>query len=362
MMTSDRFDAVVVGAGVVGLAVARELALSGRDVVVIEANQRIGEETSARNSEVIHAGIYYAVNSNKARLCVEGKRLLYDYCERNGVAHKNCGKLIVATEPAQFDTLQNYQAAAQRNGAGQLRWVERDELQDMEPAVDALAAVFSPTTGIIDSHQYMLSLQGELESLGGMIAYGTRVQSCHPEAEGIRIESSQGDFHCQSLINSAGLGAPELSQTIDPRSPAARYAIGHYYSYAATPFNRLVYPVAQAGGLGVHVTLDLAGQTRFGPDVRWIDAIDYRFDDSRRAEFIEAIRRYYPELDETRLQPGYTGIRPKLALPNSAPEDFMIRTQKDHGIAGLVNLLGIESPGLTASLALAREVVGGLRS
>ena len=230
MTTSDRFDAVVVGAGVVGLAVARELALEGRDVVVIEANERIGEETSARNSEVIHAGIYYAANSNKARLCVTGKQLLYDYCERNGVAHKNCGKLIVATEPAQFDTLKNYQAAALRNGAGQLRWVEQDELQELEPAVDALAAVFSPTTGIIDSHQYMLSLQGELESLGGMIAYNTRVQSCRAETDGISIQSTQGAFHCRSLINCAGLWAPELSHTIDPQAPGARFAIGHYYS------------------------------------------------------------------------------------------------------------------------------------
>ena len=356
------FDAVVVGAGVVGLAVARELAISGRDVVVIEANERIGEETSARNSEVIHAGIYYPENSNKARLCVQGKELLYDYCQRNGVGHKRCGKLIVATQPTQYDTLRAYQQAAQRNGAGELRWVEQAELRELEPAVDALAAIYSPTTGIIDSHHYMLSLRGELEAHGGMIAFGTSVQALVVRNDGIEIQSTQGDFLCQTLINSAGLGAPELAATADSAAPAARYAIGHYYSYAASPFNRLVYPVAQEGGLGVHVTLDLAGQTRFGPDIRWVDGVNYDFDDSRRGEFVEAIRCYYPGLDEARLQPGYTGIRPKLVLATGATDDFVIRTAKDHGIRGLVNLLGIESPGLTASLAIARVVVGGLAS
>jgi len=366
MAAAELFDAVVIGAGAVGLAVARELSISGRDVVVIESNERIGEETSARNSEVIHAGIYYAENSNKARLCVQGKEMLYDYCRRNEVAHKNCGKLIVATQHAQFDTLRAYQQAAQRNGAGELRWVEQAELRELEPAVDALAAVYSPTTGIIDSHHYMLSLQGELEAHGGMIAFGTSVHGLAARSDGIEIRSSQGDFLCQTLVNSAGLGAPDLAATVDSAAPCARYAIGHYYSYAASPFNRLVYPVAQEGGLGVHVTLDLAGQTRFGPDVRWVDGVNYDFDDSRRDEFVEAIRCYYPALDEARLQPGYTGIRPKLAsapgAASSTVQDFVIRTHKDHGVSGLVNLLGIESPGLTASLAIAQTVVGGLAS
>ena len=362
MTTTDRFDAVVIGAGVVGLAVARELALAGRDVVVVEANKRIGEETSARNSEVIHAGIYYPHNSLKARLCVQGKQLLYDYCQHNEIGHKNCGKLIVATHSAQFDVLRAYQAAAHRNGAGELRWVEQAELRELEPAVDALAAVYSPTTGIVDSHHYMLALQGELEAHGGMIAFGNPVQALAVRGDGIHITSAQGEFECRTLVNCAGLGAPDLGALIDPGTPAGRYAIGHYYSYAASPFQRLVYPVAQEGGLGVHVTLDLAGQTRFGPDVRWIDEVDYHFDDTRRGEFVEAIKCYYPGLDESRLQPGYTGIRPKLVWPDGVLEDFVIRTPRDHGIPGFVNLLGIESPGLTASLAIAQAVVGSIAS
>jgi len=348
---------VVVGAGVVGLAIAQRLASTGREVLVLERNTLIGAETSARNSEVIHAGIYYATGSRKAQLCVRGKELLYAHCKAHNVPHDNCGKLIVATSPSQFATLRDYQARARANGAGELRWVEQDELQELEPAVSALAAVFSPTTGIIDSHQYMLSLQGELERYGGMIAFATEVRSVRTQpGQGLRLSTTQGEINCQWLINSAGLWAPELAQELDTDAPTGRYAIGHYYSYAAAPFNRLVYPVAEAGGLGVHVTLDLAGQARFGPDVRWIDGVDYEFDDSRRAEFIAAIQHYFPALDTSKLQPGYTGIRPKLALPDGVPDDFVIRGPQTHGVAGLVNLLGIESPGLTASLAIAELV------
>lgn len=350
-------EVVVVGAGVVGLAVAQALARSGREVVVLERNLLIGAETSSRNSEVIHAGIYYGSGTEKAALCVRGKELLYAHCEAHAVPHKNCGKLIVATSEDQYEILRNYQAQSVRNGAGELRWVEQSELAELEPAVEALAAVYSPTTGIIDSHQYMLSLQGLLESHGGMIAFDTEVNEVkQSDKQRLELATNQGAIGCRWLINSAGLWAPDLAQPLDSAAPDARYAIGHYYSYAAAPFNRLVYPVAAAGGLGVHVTLDLAGQARFGPDIRWLDGVDYEFDDSRRDEFVAAIRHYFPTLDESRLQPGYTGIRPKLALAEGQADDFVIRGPTAHGVPGLVNLLGIESPGLTASLAIAERV------
>lgn len=358
-MSSMVSEVVVVGAGVVGLAVAQQLARAGREVLVLERNTLIGAETSSRNSEVIHAGIYYPPGSVKAELCVRGKELLYEHCALHSVPHKNCGKLIVATTPEQFATLKTYQSQSQTNGAGVLRWVEEAELRELEPAVSALAAVHSPTTGIIDSHQYMLSLQGLLESHGGMIAFDTAVEGIAPGgSERLTLTTNQGQIDCQWLINSAGLWAPDLAADIDSGAPAARYAIGHYYSYAAAPFNQLVYPVAEAGGLGVHVTLDLSGQARFGPDVRWLEHIDYEFDDSRRAEFVAAIRRYFPDLDESRLQPGYTGIRPKLELAEGAADDFVIRGPEQHGVPGLINLLGIESPGLTASLAIAERTAG----
>ena len=356
-MSDMHADTVVIGAGVVGLAVAQVLAQLGREVLVLERNLQIGAETSSRNSEVIHAGIYYPAGSNKARLCVRGKALLYEHCRAHGVPHRRCGKLIVATNPEQLNTLHQYTSAARANRAGLLRWVERDELSELEPAVTALAGVLSPTTGIIDSHQYMLSLQGLLEASGGVIAFDTAVSHLQAEATGVCVHSQQGSIHCQTLINSAGLEAPGLAATIDANTPTARYAIGHYYSYAAAPFKHLIYPVAQAGGLGIHVTFDLAGQTRFGPDVRWLERVDYSFDDTAREAFVTAIRRYYPDLDATRLQPGYTGIRPKLARPPGAAEDFVLRGPADHGVAGLINLLGIESPGLTASLAIAEWVV-----
>lgn len=358
-MSAMDTEIVVVGAGVVGLAVAQTLARAGHEVLVLERNLLIGAETSSRNSEVIHAGIYYPTGSLKAAMCVRGKVLLYEHCQEHAVPFKNCGKLIVATAEEQFETLKGYQTQAEANGAGGLRWVERNELLELEPEVRALAALHSPTTGIVDSHQYMLSLQGLLESHGGMIAFDAEVQTlkrCTENPQTLRLETSQGEVRCRWLINSAGLWAPTLGQALDETAPLARYAIGHYYSYSAQPFKQLVYPVAEAGGLGVHVTIDLAGQARFGPDVRWRDEIDYEFDDSLRQDFIQAIRRYFPGLDESRLQPGYTGIRPKLVLGAGQREDFVIRTAKNHGVEGFINLLGIESPGLTGSLAIAEYV------
>jgi L-2-hydroxyglutarate oxidase LhgO len=350
-------DVVVIGAGVVGLACARELALRGREVVVLERHARIGSETSSRNSEVIHAGIYYPSGSRKARLCVEGKALLYRYCEANGVPHRRCGKLIVATDPSQLEVLRDYQVQALRNGAGPLDWLDGAEVEALEPAVRAIAGILSPSTGIIDAHAYMLSLQGGLEAAGGLVVCNTEVGTLARSGTGIRLVTGDLELNARWVVNSAGLSAPALAAQLIPDAPRGRLARGRYYGYlGAAPFSRLVYPVAEPGGLGVHVTLDLAGQIRFGPDVEWIEEIDYRFDDARRAQFCAAIARYFPAVDIDRLTPGYTGIRPKISGPAEPAADFRIDGPRDHGVEGLVNLLGIESPGLTASLAIAREV------
>jgi L-2-hydroxyglutarate oxidase LhgO len=350
-------DVVVIGAGVVGLACARELAQRGRDVVVLERHPHIGSETSSRNSEVIHAGIYYPPGSRKARLCVAGKALLYAYCESAGVEFRRCGKLIVATEDAHLAILRDYQATARRNGAGELAWLAQHEVEALEPAVCAIAGVLSPTTGIIDSHGYMLALQADLEAAGGVVACGTTVRALARHPDGLNVATDDVELTARWVINSAGLAAPAVASWLVDDAPRAWFARGRYYGYSGrAPFSRLVYPVAEAGGLGVHVTLDLAGQIRFGPDVEWIDDVDYAFDDGRRADFHAAIARYFPAVQLDRLTPGYTGIRPKISGPRDPAADFRIDGPSDHGVAGLVNLLGIESPGLTASLAIAREV------
>ncbi len=358
---SERIDCVVIGAGVVGLACARALARAGRDVLVLERHGQIGTETSSRNSEVIHAGIYYDTGSLKAHLCVRGKTLLYQYCEAYGVEFRRCGKLIVATDETQFETLRGYQARAIANGVGELRWVSAAEVAELEPAVSCVGAVMSETTGIIDSHAYMESLVGDLEAHGGMIAFHTDVLSGRAERRRIRLQTQQFELDAAFVVNCAGLAAPDLARRIAQHPPAllpnAHYAKGQYYTLSGrSPFQRLVYPVAEPGGLGVHVTLDLAGQARFGPDVVWIDGIDYTFDERNRSRFITAIRRYYPSLDEKRLQAGYTGIRPKISAASEPAADFRLLDMKNHGIPGLIHLLGIESPGLTASLALADAV------
>lgn len=354
---ADRLDCLVVGAGAVGLAVARELALKGREVVVAERAEVIGGESSSRNSEVIHAGIYYPRGSLKARLCVAGKALLYDYCAAHQVPHHRCGKIIVATSEGQLETLRGYCESALANGAGALEWLDRKAVHALEPEVAALAGVHSPSTGIIDSHGFMLSLLGELERLGGALALNAEVTRVEPGGNRLRVVAEGYELDAGWVVNSAGLEAPNVARMLTPDAPAAYYARGRYYAYSgASPFRRLVYPVAEPGGLGVHVTLDLGGQARFGPDVCWIDRIDYGFDDSQREAFIEAIRRYYPALDESRLHPGYTGIRPKINPPGAPAADFRIDGPAEHGVPGLVNLLGIESPGLTASLAIAQAV------
>jgi L-2-hydroxyglutarate oxidase LhgO len=355
---------VVVGAGVVGLAVARALALSGREVLVLEAESSFGQGISSRNSEVIHSGIYYAPGSLKARLCVAGREQLYTYCAERGIPHRQLGKLIVATSEADVATLERYRALARDNGAGELRWVPPAEVREMEPAVICVRAIHAPRTGIVDSHALMLALLGDLEANGGQVAYRSPLLSATATAGGFELRvggDEPATLACAELVNCAGLAAPDVARTIEPLRhqdlPQARYAKGHYYSLTGTaPFRRLVYPVAEAAGLGVHVTLDLGGRAKFGPDVQWIDAVDYAFDDTRRARFAAAIRRYWPAVDEARLQPDYTGIRPKISGPGEAAADFRIDGPDAHGIAGLVNLMGIESPGLTAALAIGERV------
>lgn len=369
---TDTIDCVVIGAGVVGLAVARACAQRGWETVLVEAENAIGTGTSSRNSEVIHAGIYYPQGSLKARLCVEGKRKLYAYCEEKGVAYRRCGKLIVATGETQLDKLRAIRGAASANGVDDLMWLTREEALAKEPALHCVAALESPSTGIVDSHGLMLALQGDFEAAGGMLAFCSPVVGGSVNAtranQPIRLDIGGAEpmqLLAKRVVNSAGLSAQPIAQTIGGMRPEAippwRYAKGNYYSLAcAAPFSRLVYPVPEPGGLGVHLTLDLGGQARFGPDVEWIDTIDYTVDPRRAASFYAAIRAYWPALPDDALQPGYAGIRPKLAIP-AKDGDFMIQDAGEHGVNGLVNLYGIESPGLTASLAIADEVVERLQ-
>jgi L-2-hydroxyglutarate oxidase LhgO len=363
---SETVDCVVVGAGVVGLACARTLARAGHDVVVVERHDHFGGEISSRNSEVIHAGIYYPTGSLKARLCVQGKLMLYRFCEVYQVPFRRCGKIIVATSDGQRAVLRGYQQQALANGVGELQWLEREDVEQLEPQVRAVAGVWSETTGIIDSHAYMAALVGDLEANGGMVAYATEVLGAVPDAGGLRLRTTGGEIVARRVINAAGLDAPLLARRLSQRHacelPGAYFAKGHYYTYAGrSPFSHLVYPLAEAAGLGVHVTLDMAGQARFGPDVRWIETPDYTFDDRHRRAFAQAIRDYFPDLDETRLQAGYTGIRPKISGPGMPAADFRVLGPAEHGVPGLVHLLGIESPGLTASLAIGALVEQAVR-
>ena len=354
---AERCDVVVIGAGVVGLAVARSLARAGRDVLVLERHDVIGSETSSRNSEVIHAGLYYPTGSLKAQLCVRGKALLYKHCAEYGVPHRRIGKIVVATSKAQFAVLESYQRQARINGAGELPWLDRAEVLALEPEVDALAGVYSESTGIIDSHAYMLSLVGDLEAAGGTVAVHAEATALQRWAGGVRVRCGDFALDAALVVNAAGLSAPAMAARLGG-AHRGYYAKGHYYTLSGqSPFSRLVYPIADAGGLGVHVTLDLGGQARFGPDVVWQKDEDYAFDERGFERFVAAIRRYYPGLDESRLHPGYTGIRPKLAPAGSGAADFLIEGPAETGVSGFFNLLGIESPGLTASLAIAERVL-----
>ncbi|MBD0270334.1 MAG: NAD(P)/FAD-dependent oxidoreductase [Acetobacteraceae bacterium] len=360
----DEFDCVVVGAGVVGLAAARALALEGREVLVLEAAEAIGTETSSRNSEVIHAGIYYPAGSLMARACVEGKHMLYEYCRERGVPHANCGKLIVATNEEEAGKLDAIKGRAAANGVPDLRFLTREEALEMEPALSCTAALLSPSTGIIDSHAYMLSLQGDAENAGAVFAFRAPVTAGRVGPDGIEIEvggAEPMELRCRTLVNSAGLYAPRLARALrgmpEEAVPGAWYAKGNYFNLTGrNPFSRLIYPVPVPGGLGTHLTIDLGGQARFGPDVEWVESIAYDVDPRRSEGFYAAIRRYWPGLPDGALAPGYSGIRPK-TVPQGAPaQDFAVQGPDRHGIPGLINLFGIESPGLTASLALGRLV------
>lgn len=361
---TDQVDCVVVGAGVVGLAVARALALSGREVVVLEAAHAIGTGTSSRNSEVIHAGIYYPEGSLKARLCVRGKALLYAYCQAHGVQVQRCGKLIVATSPEQVAQLTTIRDKARRNGVTDLVWLTQHEAQALEPALQCHAALLSPSTGIVDSHGLMLALQGDLESAGGAVALLSALARAEVRQDGITLHTQDGSaLHTSLLVNAAGLHAPQVAACIQglqaQHIPTAYYAKGNYFTLAGrAPFRHLIYPVPEAAGLGVHLTLDLGGQAKFGPDVQWVShADDLQVEPQRGAGFYDAVRKYWPGLQDDALLPGYAGIRPKISGPDEVAADFCIQTAQQHGVPGLVNLFGMESPGLTSCLAIAEHVV-----
>ena len=360
----EKVECVVVGAGVIGLAIGRALAQAGREVLVLEAEKSIGIHASSRNSEVIHAGIYYPPGSFKARFCVEGKSLLYRYCEDRGIPCKRVGKMIVATSAAQIGALHQYLKNASTNGVDDLAWLDTAAISDYEPAVRGLAALYSPSTGIIDSHVYLQALQGELETAGGSVVCDTPVTRIGQSGGGFFIETGNEvrySIASKYVVNATGLGAQQLAahttgieETIIPPQQLVR---GQYYSLSGpSPFSHLVYPVARSDSLGIHVTLDLAGQARFGPDAKAVDTLDYQFDESRLGLFAASITDYYPALDTNRLQPGYTGIRAALANPGPENGDFIIQGPRDHGVTGLVQLFGFESPGLTASLAIANYV------
>jgi L-2-hydroxyglutarate oxidase LhgO len=359
----EKLDAVVIGAGVVGLAVARALAMAGREVVILEAEDAIGTHTSSRNSEVIHAGIYYTRNSLKARSCVAGKELLYEYCVAHGVPHQRCGKLIVATSETQNEELLSIQQKAHANGVTDVVWMSREQARALEPELACVAALYSPSTGIIDSHALMLAYLGDAEEHGAMLGLKSELTSAEAVSDGFILHVAGAEpIKTRVLVNSAGLRAPSVARLIEgyekDKAPAEYYAKGNYYSLARrSPFSRLVYPVPEPGGLGVHVTLDLAGQARFGPDVEWVESITYDVHPKRAERFYAAIRRYWPGLPEGALVPGYAGIRPKTAGPGEPAADFLVQGPRAHGVPGLVNLFGIESPGLTSSLALAGVVL-----
>jgi L-2-hydroxyglutarate oxidase LhgO len=360
----ETVDCVVVGAGVIGLAIARAFARAGRETIVIDAAEAIGTGTSSRNSEVIHAGIYYPTGLMKPRLCVDGKAKLYAFCRDYDVAHRRCGKLIVAATEAESAKLAALKAQGEANGVMDLRWLTGAEVRALEPELVAERALLSPSTGIVDSHGFMLALRGDAEAHGAMIALETPAVAGHVEPDGIVIETGGAvpmALRARLLINAAGLGAQALARAIDGMSveavPPLYLAKGNYFSLSGrTPFSRLIYPMPAEGGLGVHLTLDLAGQARFGPDVEWVDTIDYSVDPRRAESFYAAIRIYWPGLPDGALQPAYSGIRPKIERPGGPRTDFLIQTEAAHGVKGLVNLFGIESPGLTASLAIADSI------
>ena len=375
----EQVDCVVIGAGVIGLAVAREMALQGRETILLERENAFGTISSARNSEVIHAGIYYPKDSLKAKLCVEGNRLLYEYCRSHQVATRPYGKLIVATHVSQMDDLQALLYKAQNNNVPEIKMISGDEARQLEPQLNCVAAILSSTTGIVDSHGYMLSLLGGFEDAGGMVACQSPLISAKPVGEnakdGFELEIGGADgmqIQTKLLINCAGMSAPAVAQRIESLNkdqiPKAYFAKGNYFSLSGkSPFTHLIYPIPEPGGLGVHLTLDMGGQAKFGPDVEWLDIdqeeqIDYTVNPKRGEDFYEAVRRYWPELKDNALQPDYSGVRAKIVPPNTPAGDFYFNTPSEHGLEGLFNLYGFESPGLTSSLAIARHLEGQIKS
>ncbi len=360
----EETDVIVIGGGVVGLACARALAMAGREVLVLERETTFGSGISARNSEVIHAGLYYPPGSLKAQLCVRGRALLYDFCAEHGVAHARCGKLVVATRPAQRAALESIAARAEANGVTDLQWLDHAGIAAREPALAAEAALFSPSTGIVDSHGLMTALLGDAERHGALLVRASPVIGGAAGPQGITLEvggAAPMRLQARCVVNAAGLDAPALGAALEgpsaAQAPRAHFARGVYFTHTGrVPFSHLIYPVPEPGGLGVHLTLDLGGQAKFGPDVEWISTPDYRVDPARAAAFAAAIRRWWPALDPARLQPGYAGIRPKIVGPGAPDADFRIDGPDRHGVPGLIHLYGIESPGLTAALAIGERV------
>ena len=364
----EQVDCIVVGAGVIGLAVARALALAGRDVLVLEQAGGVGSGASSRNSEVIHAGLYYRPGSLKATLCVRGNRLLYAYLGERGIAHDQCGKFIVATSALQLDQLHGIRANAERCGVHDLTLLTPAQLAHAEPALRAVAALYSPCSGILDSHAFMLSLQGDAEHAGALFAFRSSLvaASCHADGIDVHIEGAGAmSLRARQVVNCTGLAAPALARAIAGMPleavPQDAYAKGSYFSVSGPcPFSHLIYPVPEPGGLGVHLTLDLGGQARFGPDVEWVDQPDYAVQPARADRFYAAIRQYWPALPDHALQPAYAGVRPKIRLGGVLQDDFLISGPREHGIAGLTHLFGFESPGLTAALAIGERVAAGI--
>lgn len=358
----DSVDCVVIGAGVVGLALARQLAMAGRQVLICEAEGQIGQHCSSRNSEVIHAGLYYPSGSLKARLCVTGKAMLYRYCAERHIPHRQIGKLLLAHNAADLPRLQDIAHRAAANGVDDLQWLDAAGVRALEPQLQAHAALLSPSTGIIDSHALLQALLADAEAHGAQLACHSPLSSGRVLPDGIALEIAGTTIKASLLINAAGPWAPAVAACIAgvPREtiPTAHYARGVYFGLnGRSPFSRLIYPLPEPGGLGCHLTLDLAGQARFGPDVEWIDSVVYRLDPARAETFYRSIRRWWPQLPDGALLPGYAGVRPKLVGPGEADADFLIQGPAQHGVPGLINLYGIESPGLTSCLALAEAVV-----
>ncbi|QBY06088.1 NAD(P)/FAD-dependent oxidoreductase [Thalassotalea sp. HSM 43] len=365
---SDELPTVVVGAGVIGIAIARELAMAGKQVIILEQTESFGTQVSSRNSGVIHAGLYYSTNSLKAQLCVRGKQLLYDYCQQRHIQHKRIGKLVVATNQQDMVKLDRLTSQGMVNGVTDLNIIRSEQIKELEPNITAIAALHSPSTGIIDVHDLLVNLLSDVERHDGIIAYHSRVESVEKTKQGFLMHISVKDelsdtyedypLECQQLVNAAGLGAQSLARTITdfPQSliPNQFLAKGNYFALEGkSPFNHLIYPLPNSAGLGAHSLVDFQGRVRFGPDVEWVDHINYDVSEDRKAMFIEQIQRYYPALDPSKLHADFAGIRPKIVGPDTGTTDFMIQSETEHGFAGLVNLFGIESPGLTSSLAIA---------